>query len=130
MEVGKKGYFENLDALRFFSFLFVFLFHTKFYEWVHSLTSSNFFLWPARLLSSGGWGVKFVFVLSGFLITWLLLKEKEKNNKIDIRNFYIRRVLRIWPLYYIVFFIGFFLFPLFYKLAGRPLFFDYNGLLY
>jgi len=130
MEVGKKGYFENLDSLRFFSFLVVFLFHTQFYEWVHSLTSHNLFLWPARLLGSGGWGVTFFFVLSGFLITWLLLKEKEKNGKINIRYFYIRRVLRIWPLYYLVFFIGFFLLPFLYRHAGRPLFFDYNGVLY
>jgi peptidoglycan/LPS O-acetylase OafA/YrhL len=130
MDVGKKGYFENLDSLRFFSFLVVFLFHTKFYEWVHSFTSYNIFLWPARLLGSGGWGVTFFFVLSGFLITWLLLKEKQQNGRINIRFFYIRRILRIWPLYYVVFFIGFFLLPFFYRYTGHPLFFDYNGPLY
>ncbi len=39
------------------------------------------------------------FALSGFLITYLLLLEKQKQS-IDVRNFYIRRVLRIHPLYY------------------------------
>jgi len=41
------------------------------------------------------------FVLSGYLITYLLMIEKEKFDKIDIRNFYKRRILRIWPLYYV-----------------------------
>ncbi len=129
-KASKKKYFENLDSLRFFSFLVVFLFHTKFYEWVNHFTSFRVLLWPARLLSSGGWGVTFFFVLSGFLITWLLLKEKEKNGKISIPYFYVRRILRIWPLYYLVLFIGFFLLPFLYKQAGRPLFFDYDGPLY
>src|SRR5438128_9910033 len=50
-------------------------------------------------LSIGGYGVIIFFALSGFLITYLLLVEKEKQ-PIDIKKFYVRRVLRIWPLYY------------------------------
>ncbi|QQD15386.1 acyltransferase family protein [Sphingobacterium sp. UDSM-2020] len=48
----------------------------------------------------GGHGVTMFFVLSGFLITYLLLKEFEKTNTIDIKKFYMRRILRIWPLYF------------------------------
>jgi len=48
----------------------------------------------------GGQGVSMFFALSGFLITYLLLLEKEEKSKINIRYFYIRRILRIWPLYY------------------------------
>jgi peptidoglycan/LPS O-acetylase OafA/YrhL len=51
------------------------------------------------------------FVLSGFLITYLLLHEKEQTNKIEIRHFYLRRILRIWPLYYIIILISFCLIP-------------------
>lgn len=40
------------------------------------------------------------FTLSGFLISFLLLKEKEKSKTIAIKKFYVRRVLRIWPLYF------------------------------
>jgi peptidoglycan/LPS O-acetylase OafA/YrhL len=47
-------------------------------------------------------GVSMFFALSGFLITYLLLEEKKKG-EINIRNFYIRRILRIWPLYYLFF---------------------------
>ncbi|MEJ0054763.1 MAG: acyltransferase family protein [Bacteroidota bacterium] len=42
----------------------------------------------------------FFFSLSGFLITYLLLEEN-KESGIDIKNFYTRRILRIWPLYYL-----------------------------
>ncbi len=46
------------------------------------------------------YGVTMFFALSGFLITYLLLIEKKKKDSIDIKKFYIRRILRIWPLYY------------------------------
>lgn len=49
----------------------------------------------------GAYGVTMFFALSGFLITFLLLKEIEKSNTIDIKKFYVRRILRIWPLYYV-----------------------------
>lgn len=45
-------------------------------------------------------GVTMFFALSGFLITYLLLKEKEKTHRIAVKKFYVRRILRIWPLYY------------------------------
>ncbi len=53
----------------------------------------------------GGWdfasyGVTMFFTLSGFLITYLLLKEKANFKTVSIKDFYVRRVLRIWPLYY------------------------------
>lgn len=48
-----------------------------------------------------GFGVTIFFTLSGFLITFLLLKEECFKTKINIKNFYIRRLFRIWPLYFI-----------------------------
>lgn len=45
-------------------------------------------------------GVDIFFMISGFLITYILLAEKESSGTIDLKKFYIRRILRIWPLYY------------------------------
>lgn len=51
-------------------------------------------------LDLASYGVSIFFTLSGFLITFLLLKEKQIQ-EINIKHFYIRRILRIWPLYYL-----------------------------
>lgn len=48
----------------------------------------------------GGFGVSMFFALSGFLITYLLLIEKQHFGNINVKDFYIRRILRIWPLYF------------------------------
>ena len=48
-------------------------------------------------------GVRVFFVISGFLITMLLLKEEAKTGTISLRNFYIRRVFRIFPAFYAYF---------------------------
>lgn len=51
------------------------------------------------------------FVLSGFLITFLILKEIELRGSLNVKAFYIRRFLRIWPLYYAVLLFAFFIYP-------------------
>jgi len=55
--------------------------------------------------------VTFFFVLSGFLITFLLLQEKREAGVVSIRRFYVRRILRIWPLYYLTVFLAFVVLP-------------------
>ncbi len=52
-------------------------------------------------------------MLSGFLITLLLLRESNLFGSISVKHFYIRRILRIWPLYYFVVLLGFFVLPQF-----------------
>lgn len=66
-----------------------------------------------------GWkGVVLFFTLSGFLITYLLQLEKKSFNKINIKSFYIRRLLRIWPLYYLIICITIILYFIFNDLIG------------
>ncbi len=54
----------------------------------------------AGIGATGAFGVSLFFVLSSYLITELLLREKDLFGKLDLRSFYIRRILRIWPLYF------------------------------
>jgi peptidoglycan/LPS O-acetylase OafA/YrhL len=56
-------------------------------------------------------GLTLFFVLSGFLITYLLLNEKAITGTINVKKFYIRRILRIWPLYFLLILIGHFILP-------------------
>jgi peptidoglycan/LPS O-acetylase OafA/YrhL len=82
-------YFSGLDALRAFSVLAVI--------WTH-VTGDH----ALRLLAQGHRGVDLFFAISGFLVTTLLLREYRRNGRISIREFYMRRTLRIFPLYYAV----------------------------
>ena len=110
-------YFENLDALRFFCFLSVFFYH-GFYSEFSYIADDPFYRSLKTFFSNGMLGVNFFFVLSGFLITYLLIKEKTLTNKVDIFKFYLRRILRIWPLYFFCVLFGFFIFPLIKHLYG------------
>ncbi|HWJ25773.1 MAG TPA: acyltransferase, partial [Flavisolibacter sp.] len=54
------------------------------------------------------------------MITYLLLKEKSQTGKVDVKKFYVRRILRIWPLYYVCLVIGFIIFPVIKLFMGVP----------
>jgi len=112
--VARRSFYRpELDVLRFFAFLAVFLFHfshpVDFYV-AHGIP--RLVAAPVNgLLTGGVFGVDLFFVLSAYLITELLLREKEQCGSLDVRGFYLRRILRIWPLYF--FYIGVALFPVF-----------------
>ncbi len=78
-------------------------------------TGREFFL--ARFSLNGYDAVTLFFVLSGFLITYLLLVEHQQHGSINVGAFYIRRALRIWPLYYAVMLMGFIGLPLLVRLT-------------
>ena len=69
------------------------------------LSLDEFGLKKLEDIDLAGYGVTIFFSLSGFLITYLLLIEKERFEYINVKQFYIRRILRIWPLYYFYLFI-------------------------
>lgn len=60
---------------------------------------------------NGSTGVSVFFVLSGFLITYLLITEIERYGALDVKKFYVRRFLRIWPLYFAVIAFSFLIYP-------------------
>lgn len=55
-----------------------------------------------NFLHNGSFGVEVFFIISGFLITYLLLEEKKRYQKINLLKFYTRRALRIWPVYFLI----------------------------
>lgn len=104
-------YFPALDGLRFIAFFLVYIFHNgipQWNRWVRSVVhlvpgAAESRRWDhlgAQIQQNGWIGVQLFFVLSGFLIARLLLREREVYGRIDLRSFWIRRILRIWPLYY------------------------------
>ncbi len=102
MPHSKKLFFPNLDGLRFIAFMMVFLFHSVDVPF-RMLHVENVWLQKIFfLVANGKMGVSIFFVLSGFLITYLILSEIRLNGKLDVIKFYIRRTLRIWPLYFLL----------------------------
>jgi peptidoglycan/LPS O-acetylase OafA/YrhL len=92
LEQGKNKLFSHLpflDGLRALSIFAVLTFHSG-----GSLGVYCF--------KNGGWaGVDVFFVISGFLITAILLKERDKSGSVSLKNFYARRALRLMPVYYL-----------------------------
>ncbi|MCX6256393.1 MAG: acyltransferase [Bacteroidia bacterium] len=88
-----KLQFHSIDAFRFFAFLKVFISHFP-YDLDNPVIKF--------LKQGGGIGVAFFFVLSGFLITYILVNEKFHTGKINAKSFFLRRILRIWPIYFLL----------------------------
>lgn len=109
----KSIHFKGLAALRFFAASAVIFHHIEQYKaWkgYPSIWGSDGIV-GAFIDAMGHKAVSFFFVLSGFLITYLLLVELKKTGTVALKKFYLRRVLRIWPLYYVVAIIALFVLP-------------------
>ena len=108
-DVGRRGglqerfYFPELDAIRFFLFWGVWGYHAlpreeNVYIEHHVPAAAASLI--TSFLKAGMASLDVFFILSAFLITELLLQEKELRGVPDLKAFYIRRLLRIWPLYF------------------------------
>jgi peptidoglycan/LPS O-acetylase OafA/YrhL len=87
---ARRMYWPQLDGLRFLAAVLVFFAHAPVLP-----------LGIFKLFNRFGWcGVDLFLVLSAFLLTQLLRAEAEKTGTIDIKHFYMRRILRIWPLHW------------------------------
>lgn len=102
----QKKYFPNLNATRFLAFVPVFLTHC-FYTNDPQLKATAIYSFVQDHLKLGLLALDYFFVLSSFLISWIIYEELEMNGSFSIRNFYIRRSLRIFPLYFLVVLFGF-----------------------
>ena len=105
----KAFYHPELDVLRFFAFLLVFVGHADFDPRMPIfLTHPRFLEVCLTVHQTGFTGLSLFFGLSSYLITELLLSEEDRTGRIHFGDFYVRRMLRIWPLYF------------FFLLAVRP----------
>jgi peptidoglycan/LPS O-acetylase OafA/YrhL len=141
--IEKKIFFNGLNELRAFAALAVIFHHIELFksrDHISSLFEFSFFSYFIGTVGKNG--VHLFFVLSGFLITYLLLKEKEKYKTILFKKFFLRRIFRIWPLYYLIVFIGFILIPFlahnfeifekvpyYYDLISNPKNYSFNAVL-
>jgi peptidoglycan/LPS O-acetylase OafA/YrhL len=97
-------YRPELDTLRFFAFLGVYILHIVDYpiEFLEQHHVPRAVAEVSLAIAQGGaYGVDVFFVLSAYLITELLLREKDTLGRLNVPAFYLRRVLRIWPLYFL-----------------------------
>lgn len=99
-------YFENFDCLRFLLASYVLLFHYYGIVYNQQEDITIFYTLSNFITRNGIAAVSCFFVLSGFLITYLTQVE-QRGNKFNIFYFWLKRALRIWPLYFIILTIGF-----------------------
>ena len=88
----ERIYFPELDGLRFFAFLLVFVHHHPLFSEIPYLSFLHVYGWV---------GVDLFFTLSAYLFTKLLIAEFYKTKTISFKKFYIRRLFRIWPVYFL-----------------------------
>jgi peptidoglycan/LPS O-acetylase OafA/YrhL len=96
---GETSRIHGFDALRAFSVLLVIFSHTGL---LGKASGASPILAAAASVFNANFGVKTFFVLSGFLITSLLIAEHREAGRIDVRSFMLRRALRILPLYVLI----------------------------
>ena len=106
--MSQKRFFPNLNGVRFIAAFMVLIHHVE--QAKHAVGLQN--IYDLTIVQHmGRLGVGLFFVLSGFLITYLLLQEKANHGNIAAGSFYLRRAFRIWPIYFIVILSSYFIFP-------------------
>ncbi len=116
MNSTAKVHFKGLNSLRFLAALFVVIGHIPLNQTSAGLPHPS----HGALFFRGAPAVSFFFALSGFLITYLLLEERRRTGDVEVRNFYLRRVCRIWPLYFAVVLFGLLFYNVLLPAAGIP----------
>lgn len=92
----------SLNGLRAISVFLVVIHHLVLQKYIelNFFREVSVFRPFVRLIENGQLGVNVFFVISGYLITLLLIREKENRNQVSYKNFFLKRVLRIFPAYF------------------------------
>ena len=98
---------KNLTTFRAIAAFVVIISHIERFK--HRNQVANWYAFPFLKNTGGHIAVVLFFALSGFLITYLLLKERDQTKTVHVKYFYIRRILRVWPLYFLILFATYFL---------------------
>lgn len=114
--LNRNVQFPGLNSLRFFAAFLVVIGHIPLNQAAVGLPHPSY----GALFFRGSPAVSFFFVLSGFLITYLLLDEHKRTGGISIASFYQRRVLRIWPVYFAVILFGLIFYNVLLPFLGVP----------
>lgn len=104
--LNQQLYFPLLDTTRFIAFIPVFLTHC-FITSNENIKNAYWFKQITHFLDVGLLGLDYFFVLSSFLITRLIIEERQQFKQFSFKLFFARRSLRIWPLYFLMVAIGF-----------------------
>ncbi|MCB0688523.1 MAG: acyltransferase [Saprospiraceae bacterium] len=115
-------YLKGINSLRFFAAMLVVIYHCN----DGLRTASPELVYDLAIFKKGAFAVDLFFVISGFLLTYLALSEIQKKGFLNIRRFFYRRILRIFPLYYLGVFLGFFLLGVIYPILMGSVYFDFR----
>jgi peptidoglycan/LPS O-acetylase OafA/YrhL len=113
-ESSAQFHFKELDVMRFIAAIMVVIGHA-YLGYVGWFQKPDFLTQPGDIenynsvgklantaVENSAFGVDIFFLISGFLITFILLQEKKQFGKVDFKKFYIRRAFRLWPLYFLL----------------------------
>jgi len=114
---SEKKYYPQLDSIRGISFLSIFIFHAiKPSSGIGIISEFCQFIFAHLILS-----IDVFFILSSFLLTFLGLNELERTGKFSFKNYFLRRSLRIWPLYFLLMFFSFVVLPILQYYSGQQI---------
>jgi peptidoglycan/LPS O-acetylase OafA/YrhL len=105
--MNKSHLLKNLSTFRAIAASVVIISHIERFK--HRNNIENWYDSPFLKNTGGHIAVVLFFALSGFLITYLLLKEKNQTASVSLKKFYFRRILRVWPLYFLILTLTYFL---------------------
>lgn len=107
----KKSHFDNVNALRFLAFIAIFVSHCFITGNQQVAVSSLFSDVRQVSINLNEVSYSLLFILTGFLNTWVIFEERFIYKKMNLLRYYMRRILGIFPLYLTFFIIGFFILP-------------------